>query len=44
MAISGFKTQIFTTAKELADFAAASATTIYGIIVDNSGKFVLFYV
>lgn len=43
MAIAGFKHRIFNTAGELAAFAAASATTIYGIVYDDNGKYILFY-
>ncbi len=43
MAIAGFKMKMFSTAAELATFAAASATTVYGIVYDMNGQYVLFY-
>lgn len=38
--------KIFDTPQELADFAALagnSVATIYGIVTDSSGKYLLFY-
>ncbi len=43
MAIAGFKQKMFSSAAELAAFAAASATTVYGIVYDNNGQYILFY-
>lgn len=43
MAIAGFKCRIFDNPQDLVTFAAVNATTIYEIVVDNSGKYVLFY-
>ncbi len=41
--ITGFKTRIFDNPNDLAAFVVANVTTIYGIVTDNSGKFVLFW-
>lgn len=41
--ITGFKTQMFDTPQDLQAFVVASVTTIYGIVYDGNGKYVLFY-
>lgn len=41
--ITGFKVKIFDSPIALQAFVVASVTTIYSIVTDNSGKYVLFY-
>lgn len=43
MAIAGLKSKIFDNAQDLAAWAAVNATTIYEVVCDNNGKYVLFY-
>lgn len=41
--IVGFSVKFFSNPKDLAAFVAASVTTLYSIVYDNSGQYVLFY-
>lgn len=41
--ITGFKVKIFDNPNDLAAFVVAAVTTIYSIVTDNSGKYVIFY-
>lgn len=43
MAIPGFKAMIFDGPSALAAFCVVNVTTIYSIIYDQNGKYVLFY-
>lgn len=43
MAIAGFKCKIFDDPVKLTAFVVASVTTVYSIVCDASGKYVLFY-
>ena len=44
MAFIALKYKIFATPSELATFATGAVTTIYSIVYDNSGKYIIFYV
>lgn len=41
--ITGFLTKMFETPQELQAFVVTNVTTIYGIVFDNNGKYILFY-
>jgi hypothetical protein len=42
--ITGAKCRIFNSPQEVADFIVTAVTTVLSVVVDNSGKYVLFYV
>jgi hypothetical protein len=43
MAIAGFKSAFFDSAQDLSKFVQASVTTVYSIVYNQDGKYVLFY-